>query len=311
MRLSVSTVAFSLLLSVSLWLYISLQADYQMTVPVRVDWQLPADRSLESPLPSQLYVKLAGSGWNLLNALYFDRSMRVEIKLSPQSQARTITEAELRAGFRSSVPLRVLSIEPTVISYQLGIIAQKKVPVVANVQLTPANGYVLARPLVVVPDSALLIGSTSVLDTLKQWPTEPFVRSNLQATIVELVPLVQSPIVRVLPERVLVKGIVQQLAEITYEDVPVIAEQPLDASEQLLPPIVRVTLRGGLADIQTLLDRAEVPVSVSVSAAQLRQQGELVQPTVHAPAWVVEAICEPRWLVYRRLMSDGSLLKQR
>lgn len=311
MRISIPTAAFSLLLSVLLWLYISLQADYQTTIPVRVDWQLPADRSLESPLPPQLYIRLSGSGWNLLNAMYFDQSTRVEIKLSPQYRAGTITEAELRAGFQSSVPLRVLGIDPTAISYQLGIIEQKKVPITADVKLATADGYVLARPLVVVPDSALLIGSTSVLDTIDHWQTEPFVRTNLHADVVELVPLVRSPIVRVLPEHVLIKGIVQQVAEITYEDVPVSVEQPLEASEQILPPIVRVTLRGGLADIQALLDRADMPVSVNVSAAQLRQQGELVQPAVHAPAWVLAAICEPRWLVYRRVVDESGQLKRR
>lgn len=192
MRLSIRTAAFSFVLSVMLWLYITLQAEYEVTVPVRLDVQLPPQRSLREPLPDRVYVKLRGSGWSLLNAMYLDRSARVVVSIPPHTQHGTIGESELRAGFRSSASVAVAIIEPTAIEYDLGTIVQKKVPLVPNVEYEPADGYVLARRLFVVPDSVVVIGSESVLDTVTHWTTRPLVRKQLRRTTVDVVEVVSA-----------------------------------------------------------------------------------------------------------------------
>ncbi|MCX8050648.1 MAG: hypothetical protein N3B17_01980 [Chlorobi bacterium] len=306
MRLSIRTAAFSFVLSVMLWLYITLQAEYEVTVPVRLDVQLPPQRSLREPLPDRVYVKLRGSGWSLLNAMYLDRSARVVVSIPPHTQRGTIGESELRAGFRSSASVAVAIIEPTAIEYDLGTIVQKKVPLVPNVEYEPADGYVLARRLFVVPDSVVVIGSESVLDTVTHWTTRPLVRKQLRRTTVDVVEVVSSPIVRVLPEKILVKGIVQQVAEVTYYDVPVRIESALPSSVRVAPLMVTVTLRGGIEDIVRLLDRDEVPVSVSISREQLRRTGELIEPRVDAPPWAAAVIVEPRFLHYRTILDRPS-----
>ncbi len=305
MRISIRTAAFSLVLSVMLWLYITLQAEYEVTMPIQLEVHLPSDRSLASPLPAEVYVKLRGTGWNLLNALYLDRSTRIALQLPRDQRTGTLTQAELRAAFRSPVPLRVAEIEPSDLRYQLDIIAQKKVRLEPNLRLDVADGYVLARPLVIVPDSVVVIGSQSVVDTISRWRTVPLERTNLHRSILELVDVEPSPIVRILPEKVIVKGVVQQLAELTYYDVPVNIEARMPADAAVLPSRLKVTVRGGLEDIERILDRAEPPLTLRLTQNQLRSGGELFEPIVDAPAWVHSVALQPRFLVYRRVVPSS------
>ncbi len=298
MRISIRTAAFSLLLSALLWLYITLQAEYDVTAPVPLDVRVPADRSLEIPLPAEVYVTVRGSGWNLLNALYLDRSIRIAVELPPRTKEGTLTEAELRAQFRTAVPLRVVRIEPSAIDYRLDVLVQKKVPVLPRVEVSAADGYVLVPPLVVVPDSAVLVGSARVVDSISSWPTEQRVHQSERRSVVTLVPLERSPIVRVLPERVLVKAAIEPVGELVLYDVPVSVS--LRAGEQLVPSHVTALLRGGLRSIERFLESDSIPIRVVIPASQLDRDGELIAPTVEAPPGI-EAIVTPRFLLRRRI----------
>ncbi|MCS6999848.1 MAG: hypothetical protein RMK00_00230 [Bacteroidota bacterium] len=303
MRISIGTAAFSLLLSLMLWLFIAFQEEYEVTAPIRFEVQLPPDRSLESPLPEHVYVKLRATGWNLLNALYLGGSTRISVGLAGRAAEGIISEAELRSGFRSSVPLRIVSIEPNAISYRLGNIVQKKVPLVPQVAIEPADGYLLVPPLVLVPDSVVVVGSEETVKRIHAWDTQQRTYRNVQTTVVGLVEVVQSPLLRVLPERVLVKGVIQPVAEMTYFDIPVVVESPLQAGETLLPSVVTVTVRGGLGEIERLLDRQEIPVSVRISPQQLRGKGEMVAPIISTPPGVQAVTCEPPYVVLRRIIA--------
>jgi hypothetical protein len=298
MRISIRTAAFSFLLSVLLWLYITLQAEYDVTAPVPLEVRVPANRSLEVPLPSEVYVTLRGSGWNLLNALSIDRTIRIAVDLPARTDDGTLTETEMRAQFRTTVPLRIVRIEPSAIDYRLDVLAEKKVPILPRVDVSAADGYVLVPPLVVVPDSAVLVGSARVVDSLSSWPTELRVHRSERRSVITLVPLERSPIVKVLPERVLVKATIDPVGELTLYDVPV--STSLRAGEELLPMHVTVLLRGGLRTIERLLERDSIPLRVGVPPALLDRDGELVAPTVEAPPGI-EAIVTPRFLVRRRV----------
>ncbi|GIV53943.1 MAG: hypothetical protein KatS3mg039_0461 [Candidatus Kapaibacterium sp.] len=301
MRISIRTAAFSLLLSLMLWVFVTLQAEYEVTAPISLDLQLPADRSLRSPLPAELYVKLRGSGWNLLNVLYLDRSTRIVVDLPRDQRHGTLSQAELRAGFRSPVPLRLVSIEPSAMDYELDIVAQKKVRVQPQVELGAADGYVLTRSLVIVPDSVVIVGSQTVVDTIQRWRTASVRRTDLRKSIVELVPMERSPIVRVLPEKVLIKGVVQPLAEVTYYDVPVRIEAQLPPDAEILPPMVTVIIRAGLEDIEQTLDSRTLPVTVRIGQQQVSSDAELIEPSIVAPSWVHSVAWQPRFLVYRQV----------
>ncbi|MCX7929561.1 MAG: hypothetical protein N2663_02435 [Chlorobi bacterium] len=301
MRLSIRTAVFSFVLSVMLWLYITLQGEYEVTVPVELQVRVPSDQWLDSPLPGQLDVRLRGSGWNLLNALYLDRSMRITVEVTSRQRQGQLTESDLRSGFRSPAQLRLIGIEPQSIEYRLSSVSQKKVPISPDIHFATADGYLVSRPLVLVPDSVLLIGSRSVLDTIRGWQTQSLVRQNVHRSIVELVELERSPILRVLPERVLVKAVVQQIAEATYYDVPVVLEPGPATTKELIPSHVTVTIRGGLEDIERLLEQAEIPITVRVLRTQLASGAEMITPVVNAPAWIRDITVQPQFLLYRRL----------
>lgn len=298
MHISIRTAAFSLLLSVLLWLYITLQAEYDVTVPIPLEIRVPPNRSLDVPLPSEVYVTVRGRGWNLLNALYLDRSIRIAVDLPARTSEGSITESEMRAQLRTGVPLRVLRIEPTAIDYRLDVLVQKKIPILPRVDVNAADGYVFVPPLVVVPDSAVLVGSARTVDSLTSWPSEQRVYRNVRRSVITLVPMERSALVQVLPEKVLVKATIEPVGELTFYDVPVSVS--LRAGELVLPSYVTVLLRGGLRNIERILESDSIPIHVSISAVQLERGGELVVPAVEVPTGV-EAIVVPRFLVRRRI----------
>jgi hypothetical protein len=297
-RISIRAAAFSIFLSVILWLYITLQGEYDVTVPVPLELQLPANRSFDVAPPSSVYVTLRGSGWNLLNALYIDRSVRIAVELPSQSRGGTISEAELRSRFRSAVPIRVLRIEPSSIDYQLGVLVQKKVPILPRIAVTAADGHVFVPPLVLVPDTAVVVGSARVVDSLSCWPTQQLIRSNQRQTFTELIALEQSPIVRVLPEHVLVKAAIEPVGELTLYDVPV--QSSLNSDEYVLPPYVTVLLRGGLSRIERLLERDDLAIRVTLPDERSNRDHELLEPIVVVPPGI-QASVSPRFLVTRRI----------
>ncbi len=297
-RISLRAAAFSLILSVVLWLYITLQAEYDVTVPIPLELRLPANRSFDVAPPSLVYVTLRGSGWNLLNTLYIDRSVRIAVDLPSQSRGGTISEAELRSRFRTAVPIRVLRIEPSSIDYQLGVLVQRKVPILPRVVVTSADGHVFVPPLILVPDSAVVVGSARVVDSLSSWPTQQLMRINQRQTFTELLALEQSPIVRVLPDHVLLKAAIEPIGELTLYDVPVHLWPNSD--EYVVPPYVTVLLRGGLSRIEHLLERDDFAIHVTLPEEPSGHDHELVEPIVVVPPGI-QASVSPRFLVTRRM----------
>lgn len=284
---SIRTTIFSVFLALSLWLYVSLRSSYDVVTTVPLEFVVPYNRSVETIVPSDIRVKIRATGWHLINILYLNAQSSCVIDVT--AAASTIVHVgtqDLQQGFRSPVPATVVEVLTDEFDVQLGIVGQKKVPVLSRLRFECAAGYMIVRDAEFTPDSVTLRGNVKVLAGIQSWPTRERLVREVNADVAGYIALSDSlrSILSIEPRTVRYKAGVQRSADIEIEDVPVLVRGvPEDGINHLLAPMqVTVTLRGGIDDIETLTKN---DISVVVDYDMLRRDSTgMITPVVTAPA---------------------------
>lgn len=160
----------SMLLSGMLWLLITLSQTYstQVTVPVSYA-NLPSDKVLAHPLPDKLLMYVKSSGINLL--WYFTLSGRVVQIDYNRLFGRKVNTFNLVNQFSAQLSnVEIQEIKPDTIYFVFEKKAEKRVPVKMNYDITTNPAFDL-KTVLGKPDSILVTGPASFIDTLTQWPS--------------------------------------------------------------------------------------------------------------------------------------------
>lgn len=298
---SIRTTVFSVLLALSLWVYVSMRNSYDVVTTVPLEFVVPADRSVETLVPSDVRVKLHATGWHLLNILYLNAQSSCVIDLTGASTTSVRVGAEdLQRGFRSPVPATVVEVLTDGFMVQLGIVGQKRVPLVSRVTFACAPGFMVVGRVELVPDSVTLRGNVKVLSAIDAWTTRERTVREASSDVSGFIAVSDSlrSILTVDPRSVRYRARIQRSADIEIDDVPVtVRGAPESGSAHVLSPmLVTVALRGGLGDIESIT-RENISVVVEYAAVLADTTGSIV-PTVVAPSSVTVLGMRPDGLVH-------------
>ncbi len=240
----------SLILSILVWLTVSMNNEYSVTirVPFKVN-NLPEGIALASPVPYSILVRVRGTGWQLASA-YLSTTSAVNIDASSLEKRNTIlTSRELGYSLNLGSSAEVMSLTPDTVTIMLDTVASKSLPIIPRIQVLLRNGFMIVGKPEVTPDSTTITGAQTLLDRIDTWYTEPKRFRNVMNEVDTKLYLSDSlkELVRLSTQEVDLKIDVEQITENTYRNVPVKILNNNDSVQiLLLPPTVDVTIRGGI-----------------------------------------------------------------
>lgn len=184
---------FFLLLSTIFWFLQALSKNYTTTIlyPVRYT-DYPANKILvgEENLPTHLNLKVNAYGFTLLQyklstsllPIIFNLNSTPLNMVSNSDSSRYYLLTDLytsQVAEQLSTEINVLDIEPDSVFFTFSNIIRKKVAVVPKVEIELEKQFMLDGKITSKPDSVLISGANTILDTIKYIETEPLSFSKL------------------------------------------------------------------------------------------------------------------------------------
>lgn len=239
---------FSFVFSIVIWISISLSNDYYQfyEIPLVIE-NLPEGYSVGSDIPSQVRVEVKATGWKLLGlSLSKDLDYKVNMAKDTGKVSVSLQKAVSDNQWVSS-NISILGITPSNIYTHIVEVDSKQVPVVPVLEVSYAEGYGLAAPIRVEPDSVEITGAPKMLAKVDKILTDRIELNDILESTTVTVGVENLRWRKIQPGNVTVHFDVQKIVEKKFDNIEIeIKDLPPDRNVVLLPPAVSVTLRGGL-----------------------------------------------------------------
>ncbi len=308
---SIRTAIFSIVLAMALWALVSLRGNYEVPIAVPLEVILAPNRSIEAEIPREIRYQIRASGWHLVNLLYFNADAKCILDLSSQkSMSVTISTQDLQQAFRASVPASVLEVFSHEFGIQLGVVGEKRVPLVSKVSVQAGQGFIQVGAVQLQPDSVNVRGNVKVLETIHEWQTMKLPFSSCTESQSGTIRVSDSlaTILSVEPSSVRYAFEIQRSAEITLEDIPVqINGAAATSSHRVQPSTVSISIRAGVEQIEQL--KAE-QIQVQVDYAQLSHDTTgIIVPHIIVPTHVKVLSVRPATLLHFNTQDRSSFVR--
>ncbi|MDE5420255.1 YbbR-like domain-containing protein [Labilibaculum sp. DW002] len=207
------------------WFLNALSKEYTTNVnyPVRYV-NLPKSKVLTNELPSRLTLKVTAFGFDLLRYKLstaflsnpFDVNKYTNNRLENESIKKYhLLTSQITNRFEKelSSSIRLQSISPDTIVFELSPILEKKVPIQLNISNAFEQQYMLGGEISLSQDSVVVKGPSSILDTIFKVETELLVLSDLDKTVKKNVDLKEKKGIEFLQKKIEVTVPVEQFTE--------------------------------------------------------------------------------------------------
>src|ERR1035437_1466652 len=167
MNKKINIIIVSLIFSTILWVSISLSNEYYASIKVNLKViDLPEGYTTGSNLPSNMVIKLKGKGWKLAaQSLGAEADFFVSAKYDSGKINLNLYNS-LSDNRWLANDVEVININPDTVSFRVEKIASKKMKILPNLNLTFRQGYGLAEPVYIYPESTVVYGPWSVIKNI-------------------------------------------------------------------------------------------------------------------------------------------------
>lgn len=284
--------------SVLLWVFISLSDEYFYNVKLPIQFtDIPSGFAVSNYSEDEISISLKGQGWQLAQLTF---GSNPEFNLSVDQQPGTHTVSLRNALDRNrwlSSSVQINEFSPTELTYKIEEVAEKKLPVVPDIDLKFKEGFGLISEIVTVPESVVVSGPQSLIEDLDNIRSVRKTYSALDRSVVENLHLNTIENLNFDEEAVKVSFNVQKIVDKEFQNIPVeIVNIPPSKNLTVYPDRVNVILKGGI-NVLGKLDKSEIKVSVSFNQAIKDTLGYLV-PQVEAPKFTEFVDTQPNRLEY-------------
>lgn len=268
------------LIAVVLWFTLSIRETYtiQVEMPTQVV-NLPDDQALTVLPPATVQVQVSGEGFDLFGLRFNPPTLLID------GQADDVTLQDLVVLPQGLSSEGVL---PRTFVVQKETRISRKIPIRLRAVVAPAEAHDFFAEPFLTPDSIVVSGAASIINTLKAWPTEVFRRTGVQDSLVMALSLVDT--LDGLVEKSHAQTILTAVAPEYTEDsrvlrVGVAGVPTTQLVVQLEPPSVRVTYRVPLSQFEQAHDAEDFLATVSYNVIRADTTGR-VRPRINFPAGV-------------------------
>ena len=235
-----------------MWFVNALGKQYETTVSIPVQYtNLPKNKILLKSPPSQLRVRVEAYGLTLLrhkiklsiNPLNFNVGLFTNnmMEKSSASNFKIITGKYIpQISNQISPEINILEISPDTLNFAFDRVVSVKKPVTGNFDISFENQYFLLDSIRFEPDSVLVEGAKSILDTLQFVKTKRQRFKNLNASVRRNIQLQNIDQLKIEPRRVIVEIPVSLYTEYTGQ-IPITKFNVPDSLQLItFPPKIEV-----------------------------------------------------------------------
>ena len=283
MKNKINLIILSVLFSILIWGSVTLSEQFYSVKDFKIKIvDEPKGYSCGSIDPEIVSIKLKAKGWQLLT---LGLGPKYEYSVSADNDSGTITVDpfnEIDENIWLSAGLSITEINPRQISFYVEKLKYKKLKIEVEADILYSDGYGLATPVKIFPDSVLVAGPTSVLDKISAIKIKSIKLSSLDSKT-KIITEIEAPKgFQLEKNKAELTFDVQRIVEKTFENVKVsIDGMPQDRDIVLIPNTISCSLRGGI-NILGKIDPEEITASVDYREI-VYDTLESVQPKVLIP----------------------------
>lgn len=246
------------------WLLNALSKNYTTSInyPIEIV-NYPAEKVAVGNLPDHLTIQVKGTGYTLFQykANPFLQNFIVDLEqynLIPLSRKNPydffIRTEELKLTFQKffSSDLELVAIFPDSLNFHFADMGVKKVQVIADIQINLDALYKLKNKIIITPDSVVINGPVSILDTLKFIKTAPYIYNFVNKTIAGKVDLKEYKYISLSDNQVDVLIEVEKFTEKSLKIPVEIINIPDSLSIEFFPKNVDLTFKVGLSQFNVI-----------------------------------------------------------
>ncbi len=295
-----------LLISVFIWLSIKLSKEYNTSVKHPVEYiNQVQDKVLTNDPPDRVYLQVRGRGMELIKARIREPNEPLQINLS-NVELEQISEHR----FQSQVPSvwflaqiarqskyydKLVDINPDTLRFEFEEIKYRKVPVKHRLKYDLGEQLWLRRPVSVIPDSIVISGIVSAVDTVSAVYTRKINLGTIEQAVSRNITLksFKSPFLEKEEDKVMIKIPAEKYTE-SQVSIPIHAKTPRDTELKTFPEKVTITYRVSHADYE------KVNSSLFRAVVNYKPESSQFLPVeiVHAPGYVEITEVEPQEIEY-------------
>lgn len=289
----------SLFFAIILWMYINLNLVYTISVSIPLDIKLSKVQAIASDLPNSVDVSIKGKGWDLLGVM-LSKNMKLNIDLTNYKKDTKLNIAQSVNELLSlSSNVLILSVNPDVVEINFDNITSKMIKVKNLLNVVPKDGYIIIGTPKVNPDSVKISGAISVIGKIKFLPTEQINILNVNSGFTKTINILDTlnNIVKIEPKTVTITYDIELSAEKNYEEINVlISNVPQDKEVLLIPPKLKIYLRGGVEQLAKI-NPEEIFAGIEFKQIENDSLG-YVSPKISLPVDVTVIKYEPQKFQY-------------
>lgn len=159
----------ALLVSFFIWVLINLSKTYEKTVGIKVLYENVGEGNLVKSTDSVIFIKIQGPGFSLLNNELEKLNYSIDTQKHRGLWNWDVNDYQFKKLFPKS--LKVLDVVPKQLNFEVITLANKKVPVSAQIRVHTKLGYGITNSGL-SRDSILIYGESSVLDKVFKIETD-------------------------------------------------------------------------------------------------------------------------------------------
>ncbi len=298
MKKKIPLLIISIAFSVIIWGTISLSEEYyaNVNVPLRVVGY-PNGYTIGNEIPENITIKLRGIGWKLFS-VNIGKDVTYNISVNGDSGFKQIKLMDHLTDNRWMLSeLDIIDIVPNSLSFSIERRVKKKLRIVADLSLDFKAGYGLAKQVVLEPDSVVIDGPQSVVNSLTEIKTKEIRLSSLDKLIIKNIGFIYLPGTSYGTKFVTVSLDVQRIVDKQFDDINVeVLDVPPDRDVILLPNKISCNVRGGI-EILGKLEKNQFRAFVFYRDVVLDTLGNVI-PHIELPVNTTLKYIKPERLRY-------------
>ncbi|WKD86867.1 hypothetical protein KCTC32516_02247 [Polaribacter huanghezhanensis] len=186
--------SFFVALAVALffWLLTKLSKEYQTVITFPVEYvNIPQDKLIQSTPLDKINIQGNASGFKLLGISLFKKKIRLDVKKAHRklnSKYYLLLENQ-KIDIQNQVSNNFIinGIAQDTIYLDLGQLTSKKVPLKGNFDFSYKSGYHLTKPIQITPDSILVSGPKSQIDTLQNLHLQKLTLKDISKSVAQTI----------------------------------------------------------------------------------------------------------------------------
>ena len=291
---------FFLLLSFTFWTSTKLSNTYIVEESFSIIWTNIPNGIIPSSENQQMNVSISASGIEILIYRLINKSINISLSQADFSREKGLVDLRgqaffIQKQFFENTKLNILN--PLFLEFKFSRLEEKVFTVVPQIEINLRAGYLIDSSLKVTPDSILVRGPKSILDTLNSIQSESIIADDLYENFRKKVSLRSIPEIQLSESKVTVEVAVSRYTEKEFLLNVEVINLPLGTRVKLFPPKAKVRVTLPLSVLRTIkTSDFNLVVDYNNIFKDVEKKLDLIM--IRRPSSVKKVILEPKKVNY-------------